>query len=344
VSVLSEEKHVVKGNRKRKKFKIILFLSIIIASIVIFATSYYASINKVYDSYEGSLLNNINSINQANKTIAIFNSNQTIDIDYAKEKLPNIIENLSTLRSQLETLEPTPKYKKEHENLIYGLDNNLLMYKGALVILNNLSSNDVTDSIETLKTFRDDCMDFYTKVSITDTTITLPQTSLSFIDNLLNYSYSAFMIKKEADIKDLQVKAFTYKIDSLSKDFIDTKTNYYSFALKVRKNEMLYNEVLSLVNDNSIKLNDFKNDFNKDLSVPSPAIATYEAFRPLFQLYESYLTDFKLALTSEKVQTLSSVVDSATLDTLYESSNAKFLEVENAYNNFLKVYTTLQNY
>jgi hypothetical protein len=107
---------------------------------------------------------------------------------------------------------------------------------------------------------------------------------------------------------------------------------------------MLYNEVLSLVNDNSIKLNEFKNDFNKNLSVPSSAIATYESFRPLFQLYESYLTDFKLALTSEKVQSLSSMVNSATLDSLYDSSNAKFLEVDNAYNNFLKVYTNLQNY
>jgi hypothetical protein len=341
---LSEEKHIVKGNKNRNKFRIMLFLSIITTSIVIFATSYYSSIYKVYDSYEDSLLNNMNSINEANKTIAIFNSNQTIDIDYAIEKLPNIIENLSTLRSQLEILEPTSKYKKEHENLRYGLDNNLLMYKRALVILNNPSNNDVNDSIETLKTFRDDCMDFYTKISIADNTITLPQTSLSFIDNLLNYSHSAFMIKKESDIKDLQVKDFTNKIDSLSKDFVDTKTNYYSFALKVRKNEMLYNEVLSLVNDNSIKLNDFKNDFNKNLSVPSPAIATYEAFRPLFQLYESYLTDFKLALTSERVQTLSSLVDSATLDTLYDSSNAKLLEVDNAYNNFIKVYTLLQNY
>lgn len=341
---MSEENHVVKSDRNRKKFRIIIFLSIIISSIVIFATSYYTSVNKVYNSYEGSLLHNINSINEANKTIAIFNSKQAIDVDYAKEKLPNIIESLSTLRSQLETLEPTSKYKKEYENLKNGLVNNLFMYKRALVILNNPSSNDVNDSIETLKTFRDDCMDFYKTINVSDTTITLPKTSLSFIDNLLNYSYSAFMIKKEEDIKDLQVKDFTNKIDSLSKDFIDTKTNYYSYALKVRKNEMLYNEVLLMVNDNSIKLNDFKNDFNKNLSVPSSAIATYEAFRPLFQLYDSYLTDFKLALTSEKVQTLGSVVNSATLNSLYDSSNAKFLEVDNAYNNFIKVYTNLQNY
>jgi hypothetical protein len=341
---LSEEKHIVDAHRNRKKIRIILFLSIVIASIGIFATSYYASINKVYDSYEDSLLNNMNGITKVNKTIAIFNSNQTIDVDYAKEKLPNIIESLSTLRAQLEASEPTSKYKKQHENLKAGLDNNLLMYRRALVILSNPSSNDVEAAIENLKTYRDDCMDFYRAINISDTKITLPQTSLSFIDNLLNYSYSAFMIKKEADIKYLQVQDFINKIDSLTKDFLNIKTNYYSYAIKVRKNEMLYNELLSLINDNSTKLNILKTDFNKDFSVPSPAIATYETFRPLFQLYESYLSDFKLALTSEKVQTLSTEVASTALDSIYDSSNAKFNEVENSYNNFIKAYTELQNY
>ncbi|MCJ7688071.1 MAG: hypothetical protein MUO60_01900, partial [Clostridiaceae bacterium] len=199
-------------------------------------------------------------------------------------------------------------------------------------------------SIENLKTYRDDCIDFYTTINISDTEITLPPISLSFIDNLLNYSYSAFMIKKEADIKYLQVQDFIHKIDSLSNDFLDIKTNYYSYAIKVRKNEMLYDALLSLINDNSTKLNSLKTDFNKNFSVPSLAIPSYEAFRPLFQLYERYLSDFKQALTSEKIQTLSAEVDSTTLNPIYDSSNAKFNEVENSYNNFIKVYTDLKNY
>lgn len=341
---MSEEKHIMSVPKSKKQFRIILFLAIVIASIGIFATSYYASINKVYDSYEGFLLNNMNGITKVNKTIAMFNSNQTIDVDYAKQKLPNIIETLSTLRSLLEASEPTSKYEKQHETLKSGLDNNLLMYRRALVILDNPSSSDVEASIENLKTYRDDCIDFYTTINIADTKITLPQTSLSFIDNLLNYSYSAFMIKKEADIKYLQVQEFINKTDSFTKDFLDIKINYYSYAIEVRKNEMLYNELLSLINDNSTKLNSLKTDFNKNFSVPSPAIPAYETLRPLFQLYESYLSEFKLALTSEKVQTLSAVVDSTTLDAIYDSSNSKFNEVENSYNNFIKVYSDLQNF
>ncbi|MBK5240833.1 hypothetical protein [Clostridium sp.] len=341
---MNEEKHIVNAHRSRKKFRIILFLSIVIVSIGIFATSYYTSINKVYNSYEDSLLNNMNDITKVNKTIATFNSNQTIDVDYAKEKLPNIIESLSTLRAQLWASEPASKYENQYENLMFGLDNNLLMYRRALVILSNPSSSDVDVSIENLKTYRDDCIDFYTTINIADTKITLPQTSLSFIDNLLNYSYSAFMIKKEADIKYLQVQDFINKIDILTKDFSDIKTNYYSYAIKVRKNEMQYNELLSLIQDNSTKLNSLNTKFNKNFSVPSPAIPTYETFRPLFQIYESYLSDFKLALTNEKIQTLSMGVDSTTLDPLYDSSNAKFVEVENSYNNFIKVCTDLRNY
>ncbi|MGH4120611.1 hypothetical protein [Clostridium sp.] len=341
---MSEEKHIVNAHKNRKKFRIILFLSIAIASIGIFATSYYASINKVYNSYEDSLLNNMNNITKVNKTIAIFNSNQTIDVDYAKEKLPNIIESLSTLRTQLEVSEPISKYQKQHESLKSGLDNNLLMYRRALVVLNNPSGGDVEASIKSLKTYRDDCIDFYRAINIADTKITLPQTSLSFIDNLLNYSYSAFMIRKEVDIKNLQVQDFINKIGILSNDFLNIKTNYYSYAIKVRENEMIYNALLSLINDSYSELNSLKMDFSKNFSVPSLAIPTYETFRPLFQLYESYLTDFKQALTSEKIQILSTGVDSATLDALYESSNAKFNEVETSYNNFIKVYIELQNY
>lgn len=305
--------------------------------------AYYGSINKVNKSYEASLLNNMNGITEVNKTIGAFNSTETIDIDYAKKKLPSIIESLSNFSVQLENSQPTSKYKKENENLKSGLDENLLLYRKALVILNDPSSSDVESSLESLKVHRDDCMDFYATINIHDTKITLPQTSLTFIDNLLNYSYSAFMTKKETDIKNQQVEDFINKVGDLSKDFQDTKTNYYSYAIKVRKKEMLYNDLLSMVNDDLTKLNNLKSDFDKNISVPSSAIATYETFRPIFQLYESYLSAFKVALTSEKVKTLSTVVDSNTLDALYDSSNVKFNEVDNSYNNFIIVYTDLKD-
>ena len=126
-------------NSKRNIFKIILFLSIIMTSIGIFFASYYSSINKVYDSYETTLVTNINGINEVNKNIAQFNSNQTIDVEYAKEQLPNIINDLSKLRDDLANSQPTSKYKKDHENLKSGLDNNLLIYRQSLAILNNPS-------------------------------------------------------------------------------------------------------------------------------------------------------------------------------------------------------------
>ena len=339
---MSEKKDIVDTNSKRKIFKIILFLSIIMTSIGIFLASYYSSINKVYDSYETTLVTTINGINEINKNIAQFNSNQTIDVDYAKEQLPNIIKDLSNLRDDLANSNPSSKYKKDYENLKSGLDKNLLIYRQTLAILNNPSGKDVETSMENLKTYRNDCMNFYSLIDIHNIKIELPETSLTFIDNVLNYSYSALKIKKETDIKSQQNQEFISKIDDLSSDFLDTKTNFYSYVIKVRKKEMSYDELLSLVDDNFIKLSKLQTNF-KSLSIPPSAIPTYEAFKALLDVYESYLRDFKLALTSEKIQALSAVVDSSTLDALYTSSNVKFNEVENCYNDFIKVYIELKN-
>lgn len=311
-------------------------------SIGIFLASYYSSINKVYDSYETTLVTNINAINEANRNTAQFNSSQTIDIEYAKEQLPNIIKDLSDLRDDLAKSNPSSKYKKDYENLKSGLDKNLLIYRQTLAILNNPSGRDVEISMNNLKTYRNDCMDFYSLISIHNIKIALPDTSLTFIDNVLNYSYSALRIKKETDIKSQQNLEFTNKINDLSNDFLDTKTNFYSYVSKIRKKEMSYDDLLLLLNDNFTKLSNVQTNF-KSLSIPSSAIPTYEAFKTVLGIYESYLRDFKLALTSEKVQVLSAVVDLATLDSLYDSSNIRFGEVDTNYNDFNKLYIEFKN-
>jgi len=339
---LSEKEVIVDTNNKRKIFKIIIFLSIIMTFIGIFLASYYSSINKVHDSYKTTIVNTINGINEINKNVAQLNSNQTINVDYAKGQLPNIIKDLSNLRDNLANSSPTSKYKKDYENLKSGLDKNLLTYRQTLAILNNPSGKDVEKALENLKTYRKDCMNFYSLINIHSAKISLPETSLAFIDNVLNYSYSAIKIKKETDIKAQQNQEFISKIDGLSSDFLDTKTNFYSYAIKVRKKEMAYDELLALIDDNFTKLSKLQTNF-KSLSIPPSAIPTYEAFKALLDAHESYLRDFKLAFTSEKVQTLSAVVDSVTLDALYTSTNAKFNEVENCYNNFTKVYIELKD-
>lgn len=338
---MSEEK-VVDTNSKKNLFKIVLFISIIMTSIGIFLASYYSSINKVYDSYETNLATNINSINEVNNNISQFNSNQTIDVDYAKEQLPNIIKDLSNIRNTLAIAEPSSKYKKDHENLKSGLDKNLLLYRQSLAILNNPSGSDVETSMANLKTYRNDCMDLYSLVDIENLKIELPKTSLTFIENVLNYSSSAVMIRKETNIKLQQNQEFISKIDDLSRNFLGAKTNYHSSVIKVRKKEISYDELLSLVDNNFIKLSAIQTNF-KALSIPPAAIPTYETFKILLSIHEDYLRDFRLALSSEKVQSLSAVVDSSVLDALYTYSNARFIEVESSYNSFIKAYTELKS-
>ena len=339
---MGKNKDIAYIENKSKKFKIILFLSIIIVSIGIFLTSYYSSINKVYGSYKTTLANNINGINDVNNNVSQFNSNQTIDIEYAKKQLPKIINDLSIFRDNLLNSEPTKKYKKDNDNLKSGLDKNLLIYRQILAILNNPSGNDVETSMENLKTVRNDCINFYSLIDIHNVSISLPKTSLTFIDNVLDYSDTAVMIKKETDITSHQNEEFISKTDSLSTDFLAAKTNFNSYVTKVRKKEMSYDALASLVDDDFTKLNKVQTNF-ESLTVPTSAIPTYESFKTLLDKYESYLSNFKLAMTSEHVQTLNAVVNPSTLNALYTSSNILFSEVESSYTNFIKAYTQLKN-
>ena len=339
---LSEKQDIINTKIKKRIYKIIFLLSIIMAFVGIFLASYYSSINKAYDSYETTIVTNINYINEVNKNIAQFNSLQTIDVKYAKDQLPNIINRLSKIRNDLAILEPTTKYKKDNENLKLGLSSNLLIYKQALVILNNPSVAEIAGFNTKLKNYRNNCMNFYSLININNMKINLPQTTLTFVDNVLNDSYKALMTKKEKDIKLYQNQEFISKVDGLSQSFSDIKINYYSFVLKVRKKGMSYDELLSQVEGSFTKLDKLQIIF-KNLSIPPSSMPTYEALKPLLDMYESYLRDFKLALTSEKIQALNLTVNPSILNTLYTSSNVKFNEIENSYIRFIKVFIELKN-
>ena len=295
-------KNIINVGNKRKNFKLILFLLIIVLSTSIFYICYYSSITNLYSSYKTTLITNINGINDVNKNVSEFNSNKTIDVDYAKKQLPKIINDLSVFKANLSNSQPTTKYKKDTDNLKSGLDKNLLIYRQTLAILNNPSGNDVETSMENLKTFRNDCINFYSLIDVHNASISLPKISLTFIDNILDYSDTAVMVKKETDIKSRQTQEFISDIDSLSTDFLNIKSNLYSYTIKVRKKEMSYYNLSKLVDDDFSKLSNLQSTF-KILTVPTSAIPTYESFKLLLDKYESYLSDFKLAMTSENSKT-----------------------------------------
>lgn len=340
---MSEKKDIADANKKRQIFKIVLFLSIILTSIGIFFASYYSSVNKVYDSYEATIVKDINGINEINKNMEqFFISNGTVDIEYAIKQLPSVITDLTKLRDNLANYQPTLKYKKDHENLKLGLDNNLLIYRQSLAILEDPSGPSVEDFNASLKTYRNDCMNYYSLIDINNIKIELPKTSLTFIDNVLNDSYMAIRLQKEDNIKYKQIQEFISNVDAISNSFSDIKINYYSYVLKVRNKDMSYDELLLLVDANITKLSNVKTAF-KSLSIPPSTKPTYDAFNPLLDMYESYLNDFKLSLTGEKIQDLSSVVVTSTADALYTSSNERYGKLENSYNMFIKIFLELKN-
>ncbi|MPQ33668.1 hypothetical protein E4V42_19845 [Clostridium estertheticum] len=335
-------KNIINTSNKRKNLKLIIFLSTILLSIGIFLICHYSSITNVYSSYKTTLITNINGINDVNKNVSQFNSNKTIDVDYAKKQLPKIINDLSVFKANLSNSQPTTKYKKDNDNLKSGLDKNLLIYRQTLAILNNPSGNDVETSMENLKTFRNDCINFYSLIDVHNASISLPKISLTFIDNILDYSDTAVMIKKETVLKSRQNQEFISDIDGLSTDFLNIKSNLYSYTIKVRKKEMSYYNLSKLVDDDFSKLNNLKSTF-KILTVPTSAIPTYESFKILLDKYESYLSDFKIAMTNENSKTSNASITPKVLESLYTSSNTLFNDVETSHANYIKSYTDLKN-
>ncbi|MBW9151006.1 hypothetical protein [Clostridium estertheticum] len=329
------------GNNK-KNSKLILYLSIVLLSTGISLICYYLSITNVYSSYKTNLITNINGINDVNKNVSQFNSNKTIDVDYAKKQLPKIINDLSVFKANLSNSQPTTKYKKDNDNLKSGLDKNLLIYRQTLAILNNPSGNDVETSMENLKTFRNDCINFYSLIDVHNASISLPKISLTFIDNILDYSDTAVMIKKETGLKSRQNQEFISDIDGLSTDFLNVKSDLYSYTIKVRKKEMSYYNLSKLVDDDFSKLSNLQSTF-KILTVPTSAIPTYESFKILLDKYESYLSDFKLAMANENSKTSNASITPKVLESLYTSSNTLFKDVETSYANYIKSYTELKN-
>ena len=256
--------------------------------------------------------------------------------------MPKIINELSVFKDDLLNSEPTTKYKNDNNNLKSGLDKNILIYRQTLAILNSPSGNDVETSMENLKAYRNDCINFYSLIDVHSAPISLPKISLTFIDNVLDYSDAAVMIKKETDIKSLQNEEFISNIDSLSTTFSNTKTNLYSDIIRVRKKEISYDTLSLLVDNDFSQLNKFQAAF-KILNVPTSAIPTYESFKIVLDKYESYLGDFKLAMTSENSKTLNTSIAPKTLNALYTSSNALYNNVESSYANYVKIITQLKN-
>jgi hypothetical protein len=346
--ILMHDKMV--DDRKKIKNKsnkpIILVFSILGFALLaagIFLGTYYFLIDRNSNSYESNIKEIIKNINTVNvSTVKLSNNDKTaIDPDKARKELPGIIKALTDNKTKLQGLVPSEKHNDNHETLLNGLSNNILVYRQITAFLDNVNGKDIEAAGESLKKYKDDCINDYSKVSSNSVfKISLPTETTVFIDNTLNYINKLAGVLKEKEVILSQNLDFIGSIDEILSGFNKIKVDLSSEILAARNTTKNYDSVISLANRYRDDLNQLKQQLS-NLSVPSEANNSYKLLTNTFQTYDLYLQNTIFAINNEKL-----LGDSATpekLQDLYASSNLKFSEVTKNFNSFLKYYADFKD-
>lgn len=334
-----------KPNKKLNKPILTIFsiLGFVLLAAGIFLGAYYFLIDKTSNSYEANVKDLIKKIDAANISVTLLSKEDqsAIDPEKSRKGLPEKIQTLTDIKTKLQALVPTDKYKSEHEALISGLNNNILIYRQIDAFLGNVNGKDIEASGENLKKYKEDCVNNYLSASASNILeITLPKESETFINNTINYINTLSATLKENEITQSQNFEFITSIDDILSSFNAIKVDLSSQVLSSRNSGGSFDSIIT-------QANRFRDDLNfldqrlSNLSIPSDALNAYNLLKNTFEDYDSYLQGIIFAINNEKL--LGEKATPEKLEELYGSSNLKFSKVKTNYNNFLKYYTNFKD-
>ncbi|MFD3155677.1 hypothetical protein ACFIJ5_02260 [Haloimpatiens sp. FM7330] len=327
----------MKDSTKKLLINFSIIIGVIALIIIVFFSTYYFSINKSYKSYEKNIQNIVNSINETNNNIANLSNSDTYNSELVSKELSSKIQHLNDIKSKLNDLNPTDKYKKSYNHLNDGLKNNITMYNYLLILINKPLDKNIESSIKKLKLSKDDCINYYSIFDINNLKITLPEKTIQFVNNSTNYVYEKIRVERDKEISQNQLIEFSNNIDTILNDFLSIKTDYPSMLLDARKNLIEYKEISTLINTNISKLKTLKRNLY-NISVPENQSKIYDSLKNVFTTYESYLESFKYSLAIEKIKVKNTNSDIKTFDKLYENPKRKLSDTNINYDKFISLY------
>lgn len=331
---------------KSKNKKPLVIASIVIATIIIisglFFGSYYIFISKSNTSYEKSVSSQINKINGINKSVGVYINAQGIDTSKIMKEMPANIDSLISLKEKLQEVNPTDKFKKNHNSLLEGISSNILIYKQVIAALNNPQGKDIPQAMDALMKYKDDCTNYYSLVGLKSIEVTLPTETLNLINGVYSYLNEMSRIQRDLDVKNAQAQEFTDAIDKLNTQFTSIKTDLNTQMVKVRNGSESYDDVLSFINKNNDDLSNIKSSVN--ITIPSTNARTcLNAFIKVLDDYNSYLQSFKYSLQTEKIQADNSdALSPEDITAIYSQANSRYNDVNKDYDLFLKAYNTFK--
>lgn len=338
---------IILENVQRKSNKVVVFILQILGFVIliggVFFGTYYLLIQNSSNSYEkniGAIIKELNSINNAMGT---YNSGQALDakkLDELRKNLPKYVEELTKVKDKFEQAVPSEKYKADYDNLILGIEKNILIFRQTEAILRDPEGKDVGIAAENLEKYRDECLSYYSKITSKKMMPSLSSEFVNFVSNTLNYANEMGRLSKDREIILNQNIEFVQNMDLIISKFSPIKIDFSVELTKARNENGSLNKVISLVSKNSDELYNLKQEFSS-ISVPSKALEAYKLLKKTIEDYESYLQKFTYSVKNESL--LGHNPSNEEINNLYKDCTSAFKTVTKDYDNFLKAYTEFKD-
>lgn len=330
-------------NASNKKIvnSLLLTLAFILIGIGVFYGTYYLFINKSVSSYEKIVKTEINNINRINETTTSFTKGQTIDTEKILKELPGYISSLKTSEEKLKKITANNKYSNDHKNLLLGLKKNIYMYDQIYIICKNTKNSTLDKALTSLQNFRNESMNHYALISIKDIKIDLPKECIDFVNNTVYFTEKQIRLNIDTQIAHSQNKDFLNSIGKLVDIFNSINKNLSPQIVEARNNKEEYDKLLNNLNSYQATLNSLKSNIS-NLTIPDDGTDLYRSFIKVLNDYNGYIQDFKYAVKTEKLASISSSQDNS-INKLYESANEKFKILNSDYDIFLKEYNKFKD-
>ncbi|WP_304680989.1 hypothetical protein [uncultured Clostridium sp.] len=220
--------------------------------------------------------------------------------------------------------------------LISCIENTENLYSYCINVLsytNNLSISEITSEILILKS---NCEKSYEDLSIYGFSLTLPEESETFLDNLISYLNTLEKVNKEASIKTTQYNSYIEKLTKCTNEFDEILDDLEPAINLIRKENRSLDIILNDIKEKERTIETIKKDFNYS-SIPEGCMSYYNSLNNTFTLYSGYLNALKIAVIYEK-SSPSYEKNKKTINKNYDNAYSKYDDVKTSFESLLNSF------
>ncbi|SHH53765.1 hypothetical protein [Clostridium grantii] len=317
-------------------------LAFITICVGVFFVSYSYFRRNSLSQYEKTMSTEINKITETNKNIISYIDGDSINQEKFLTLLPNDINTLKDVRSNIKSISKNKRYSISHNNLLSGLDNNILLFEEILFIVKDIEKMDMNISISRLQNFRDDTMNYYSQVFIGTSRISIDDNFFKLLSTPSYFSNSLDSNKNITDISLSDNLDFLDLIYSFSRQFDDLNKTYSTNIEGARNELQSYTSVISLINDDLVSLTSLESEITF-ISIPQDGLAVYESMLKVISSYKPYLNNLKFAISNEELVTTDNDISDDILDNYYKTSNSNYKTATESHKKFIEAFEKFES-